>query len=67
MIHDTLTNADRYASLHPLFPRAVRFMRENNLHTLEPGKHQTTGRVPATRIDLTPVVAQHLHGGAQPG
>ena len=39
MIHDTLINADRYASLHPLFPRAIDFMRENNLHALEPGIH----------------------------
>ena len=39
MIHDTLTNADRYASLHPLFPRAIDFMRSKKLHALEPGIH----------------------------
>jgi len=40
MIHDTLNNIDHYAGLHPLFPRAITFMREHDLHTLEPGKHQ---------------------------
>ena len=40
MIHDTLNNIDHYAGLHPLFPRAIAFMREHDLHKLEPGKHQ---------------------------
>ena len=39
MIHDTLDNADRYAVLHPLFPRAIEFMRSPALRTLEPGIH----------------------------
>lgn len=40
MIFDTLSNADRYLNLHPLFPRAFEFMRNINLDTLEPGIHQ---------------------------
>ena len=39
MIHDTLENADRYAVLHPLFPRAIEFMRNSNLRALDPGIH----------------------------
>ena len=39
MIHDTLNNADRYATLHPLFPRAIEFLRSKDLPTLEPGIH----------------------------
>ena len=39
MIHDTLDNADLYAGLHRLFPRAFEFMRSNDLRTLEPGIH----------------------------
>jgi biofilm protein TabA len=39
MIHDTLDYADRYATLHPLFPRAIEFMRSNSLHALDPGIH----------------------------
>ncbi|MBI3186279.1 MAG: YhcH/YjgK/YiaL family protein [Gammaproteobacteria bacterium] len=39
MIYDTLNNADRYASLHPLFPRAIEFLRSKDLPALEPGIH----------------------------
>lgn len=39
MIHDTLNNAERYLSLHPLFPQAFEFMRNTDLHALENGIH----------------------------
>ena len=43
MILSTLTNADRYAALHPLFPRAFDFMRSTNLLALAPGVHNIIG------------------------
>lgn len=39
MILDTLTNLDRYATLHPLFPQVIVFLRETNLQTLTTGIH----------------------------
>lgn len=39
MILDTLSNIDRYASLHPLFPRAIAFIRSTDLNTLAVGIH----------------------------
>ena len=39
MILDTLSNLDRYASLHPLFPRAIEFIRCNDLNALTVGIH----------------------------
>jgi biofilm protein TabA len=44
MIYDTLDNADRYAVLHPLFPRAIEFMRSKTLQTLTPGIHEIIGK-----------------------
>jgi biofilm protein TabA len=40
MILSTLSNADRYAALHPLFPRAFEFIRTSDLKLLQPGIHQ---------------------------
>jgi biofilm protein TabA len=40
MIFSTLSQSDRYAALHPLFPRAFEFMRNTDLHALTPGVHQ---------------------------
>lgn len=39
MILDTLANALRYHGLHPRFPEAFRFLRETDLATLAPGRH----------------------------
>ncbi len=39
MILSTISNADRYAILHPLFPRAFDFIRNTDLHALKPGIH----------------------------
>ena len=43
MILDTLANADRYAALHPLFPRAFEFILNANLLVLTPGIHPIVG------------------------
>ena len=39
MIFSTLSQSDRYAALHPLFPRAFEYMRDTDLHPLSPGVH----------------------------
>jgi YhcH/YjgK/YiaL family protein len=43
MILDTLANADRYLSLHPVFPRAFEFLRSTDLSALTPGRHVIDG------------------------
>jgi len=43
MILDTLAQADRYLSLHPLFARAFAFLRSPDLTTLAPGRHDIQG------------------------
>ena len=43
MILDTLANIDRYAALHPLFPRAIEFLRSTDLRALAPGRHPIEG------------------------
>ena len=39
MILSNLAEADRYLNLHPLFARAVAYLRETDLMALEPGVH----------------------------
>ena len=39
MILSTLSQADRYAALHPLFPRAFEYMRGIDLLSLAPGRY----------------------------
>lgn len=43
MILDTLTQADRYLVLHPLFARAFDYLRGTDLQALAPGKHAIQG------------------------
>ena len=43
MILAKLTEADRYAALHPLFARAFEFLRSTDLMALEPGMHEIQG------------------------
>jgi biofilm protein TabA len=43
MILDTLANADRYAALHSLFPRAIGFLRSTDLRSLAPGRYPIEG------------------------
>ena len=43
MILDILTNASRYAALHPLFPRAFEYIRNTDLQTLKQGRYPIVG------------------------
>jgi YhcH/YjgK/YiaL family protein len=43
MIIDTLRQAGQYTALHPLFEKAFKFLKENDLASLEPGKHPIDG------------------------
>lgn len=43
MILAKLTEADRYAALHPLFARAFDFLSNTDLKALAPGKHALQG------------------------
>ena len=39
MIVDTLQNLEKYIGVNPLFADVVKFIKENDLNTLEEGKH----------------------------
>jgi len=39
MIFSTLSQSDRYAALHPLFPRAFDYIRDTDLLALAPGRY----------------------------
>lgn len=43
MILDTIANADRYRSLHPLFPKVFEYIRDTDLSTLATGKQAIIG------------------------
>ena len=43
MIFSALSQADRYASLHPLFTRAFEYIRNTDLHSLAPGRYDIVG------------------------
>lgn len=43
MVLAKLTEADRYAGLHPLFACAFGFLRNTDLNALAPGKHAVQG------------------------
>ena len=43
MILSNLSQSDRYAALHPLFPRAFEYIRNTDLHALMPGVYQIVG------------------------
>lgn len=44
MIIDTLTNFEKYISVNPLFEEVAKFMRENDLNTLDEGKYEIKGK-----------------------
>ncbi|MBR6086554.1 MAG: YhcH/YjgK/YiaL family protein [Prevotella sp.] len=44
MIVDTLDNLKYYEALNPLFSDVVKFIEENDLMALEPGKHEIKGK-----------------------
>lgn len=43
MILDTITNAHRYVTLHPLFATVFDYIQSTNLHALMHGKHPIAG------------------------
>jgi biofilm protein TabA len=43
MILDRLENADRYTVLHPVFARALAFLRQTDLPALAAGRHEIDG------------------------
>ena len=43
MILDTIDNLQLYADINPFFGEVVRFMKENDLSTLAPGRHDIIG------------------------
>lgn len=43
MIFSTLSQSNRYAALHPLFPRAFEYIRSTDLRALAPGRHAIVG------------------------
>ena len=55
MIFSTVANADRYAKLHPLFPRALEYIRTTDLLSLSPGVYPIVGE------DLLAIV-EHMPG-----
>ena len=38
MIIDTLSNSEKYNSIHPLFAKAFEYIKSQNLATIEDGK-----------------------------
>ena len=44
MVLDSLQNASRYHSLHPLFQQAFRFLQDTDLRTLPLGQQAIVGR-----------------------
>lgn len=44
MIIDKLENLKNYALVNPLFPKVVEFLQQNDLNTLEAGKHEIVGK-----------------------
>lgn len=61
MIIDKLENLKQYASVNPLFPKVIEFLEQNDLNTLEAGKHEIVGKDLFVNIQMakgrTPVEA----------
>ena len=43
MIIDTLQNATKYSSVHPLFAKAFEYISKTDLNAIEPGKYEIDG------------------------
>jgi biofilm protein TabA len=43
MIIDTLANASKYFSVHPLFQKAFEYIIKTDLNAIEPGKYEING------------------------
>ncbi len=44
MVIDTLDNLSKYESLNPLFKDVVEYLRNNDINTVEEGKHEIKGK-----------------------
>ena len=44
MIIDKVENLEKYASINPLFPKVVEFLKVNDLNQMEPGKYEIEGK-----------------------
>ncbi len=56
MIIDTLENADKYTSLHPLFSKALDYITSTDLESVEDGKYEISEglkSIVATKIGMT--------------
>lgn len=51
MIVDQIENLKNYESLNPLFKKVVEFIAENELSSLEPGRHEIEGNDLFVNID----------------
>ena len=43
MIIDTIENLEKYATLNPLVPKVVEFLKSNNLNAMADGKYEIQG------------------------
>lgn len=53
MIIDKIENLDKYASLNPLFPMAIEFLKSHNLMEMEVGKTELKGADLVVNIQQT--------------
>ncbi len=53
MVVDTLENLEKYASLNPLFAKAIEFLKSNDLHALEIGKTELQGKDLVVNVQQT--------------
>jgi biofilm protein TabA len=54
MILDTLANADRYYAVHPLFRRALEFLRTRDCESIPPGRIELQGADLYAMISVQP-------------
>lgn len=58
MIIDTLANADKYTSVHPLFAQAFEYIRATDLATIEVGKYEIADGLKAIVSDKAGMTAE---------
>ncbi|WP_206204741.1 YhcH/YjgK/YiaL family protein, partial [Thermococcus sp. MAR1] len=58
MILDSLSNINQYASLHPLFVKAIEYINNTDLHAAEVGKYDIAEGLKAIYSDKKGVTAE---------
>lgn len=58
MIVDTLTNIDKYASIHPLFAQAIDYIKQTDLNAAEIGKYDIADGLKAIYSDKPGISAE---------